>query len=56
MLFILCPYCQSRIDFDEAEAAGPAARLSAVCTDCGESFFFEAREAVREAEPQAIVN
>lgn len=55
MLFILCPYCHARIEIDEAEAAGPKARLSACCTDCGEGFFIEGREVVREPEPQAAV-
>jgi hypothetical protein len=56
MLFILCPYCHAWIDFDEAEAAGSVARLSAVCTDCGEAFFVDTREVVREPEPQAVGN
>jgi hypothetical protein len=56
MLSILCPYCHSRINLDDAEAAGPAARLSAVCTDCGEAFFFETREVVREPDRQAVAN
>jgi len=56
MLFILCPYCHARIDIDKAEAAGHTARLSACCTECGEAFFFEAGEAVREPAPQAAVN
>ena len=52
MLFILCPYCHARIDFDEAVAAGHKARLSACCTDCGEAFFFETGDVIAEQQPQ----
>ena len=57
MFYVVCPFCHIGIEIP-ATANGPdCSAFSNVgnCPECDESFFFDAREVVREPEPKATV-
>ena len=57
MFFVLCPLCHIGIEIP-ATATGPdcaEANNIGHCPECDESFFFDAREVIREPESQATV-
>lgn len=53
MFYVVCPLCSTGIEI-AGTSAGPecsASQNAAVCSQCGEPFYFDAREVVEEPEP-----
>ena len=57
MFYVLCPFCHIGIEIPATQDGPDCTELNNAChcRTCEESFFFDAREVVREPESQATV-
>jgi hypothetical protein len=55
MFYVLCPFCHIGIEIFGTDAGPDCTEFRNVghCPECDEAFFFDAREVIREPQPEA---
>ncbi len=57
MFYVLCPFCHIGIEIPATEEGPDCTESNNVgqCRACDEAFFFDAREVIKEPQPEATV-
>jgi RecJ-like exonuclease len=53
MFYVACPYCHIGIEIDGTQTGPECTESGNIgnCATCDETFFFDARDVIRESEP-----